>query len=178
MCVAGFDGYEISSLGRVRCWLPRNRFAAAPSVPRMSALSPLIGGYVGACLAKSGSKKTMRVHRLVLEAFVGPCPPGMEASHKNGQRNDNRLSNLEWTTHVDNNNMKRSHGTWQAGDNHGASKVTSAHVAVMRYLSAVHGASCTELAEWFGISRTSAHRAATGRTWKCLPLIQETRTAA
>lgn len=42
--------------------------------------------------------KTFRIHRLVLQAFVGPCPEGMEARHLNGDPSDNRLENLCWGT--------------------------------------------------------------------------------
>ena len=42
------------------------------------------------------------VHRLVLAAFVGPCPEGQEVLHKNHKRNDNRLENLRYGTHVEN----------------------------------------------------------------------------
>lgn len=44
----------------------------------------------------------MRVHVLVLEAFVGPRPPGMECLHSNDVGTDNRLSNLRWGTHSEN----------------------------------------------------------------------------
>jgi len=43
-------------------------------------------------------KKTFRVHRLVLEAFVGPCPHGCEACHRNNDPSDNRIENLRWDT--------------------------------------------------------------------------------
>ena len=46
--------------------------------------------------------KLYRVHRLVLEAFVGQCPEGFECNHKNRDRSDNRLENLEWVTHIEN----------------------------------------------------------------------------
>lgn len=39
-----------------------------------------------------------KVHRLVLETFVGPCPPGMETCHDNDVPDDNRLENLRWDT--------------------------------------------------------------------------------
>lgn len=38
------------------------------------------------------------VHPLVLEAFVGPRPPGMEACHADGNKTNNALSNLRWDT--------------------------------------------------------------------------------
>lgn len=42
------------------------------------------------------------VHRLVLLAFVGPCPPGMQALHENDVPDDNRLVNLRWGTPQEN----------------------------------------------------------------------------
>lgn len=51
------------------------------------------------------------VHRLVLWAFVGPCPKGKEASHKNGDNQDNRLTNLKWKNHTQNEIDKIKHGT-------------------------------------------------------------------
>lgn len=49
-------------------------------------------------LRKDGRYFTCLVHRLVLEAFVGPCPPGYETNHGNGQKADNTLANLEYVT--------------------------------------------------------------------------------
>ena len=46
--------------------------------------------------------KTVAAHRMVLSAFVGPCPDGLEACHRNGIRDDNRIENLRWDTHAKN----------------------------------------------------------------------------
>jgi hypothetical protein len=46
--------------------------------------------------------KRFLVHRLVLETFVGPCPPNHETRHMNGRRHDNKLQNLQWGTHAEN----------------------------------------------------------------------------
>jgi hypothetical protein len=43
-----------------------------------------------------------KVYHLVLEAFVGPRPPGTEAMHLDGDRASNALSNLRWGTHSEN----------------------------------------------------------------------------
>ena len=45
---------------------------------------------------------SLRVHRAVLEAWVGPRPKGYECDHINGNPSDNRLCNLEWVTHEEN----------------------------------------------------------------------------
>lgn len=49
------------------------------------------------------------VHRLILEAFVGPVPAGKQVDHLNGIRNDNRLENLEYKTPSENNRNKRTY---------------------------------------------------------------------
>ena len=54
--------------------------------------------------------KLAYIHRLVLEAFVGPQPNGMECRHLNGARDDNRLSNLAWGTYAENNADRLRHG--------------------------------------------------------------------
>jgi hypothetical protein len=61
-------------------------------------------GYARVSLATaSGRYRTHKVHRLVLEAFVGPCPDGMECLHSpDATRTNNRLDNLRWGTHQDN----------------------------------------------------------------------------
>lgn len=59
------------------------------------------------------------VHRLVLEAFVGPCPEGMECRHLNGDRSDNRLENLCWGTPKQQAEDRMKHGTTTLGYHHG-----------------------------------------------------------
>lgn len=55
-------------------------------------------GYIAVCV----NYKNYSVHRLVLETFVGPCPEGYEADHRNRDRSDNRLSNLRYVTRAEN----------------------------------------------------------------------------
>ena len=55
-------------------------------------------------------ERGLRVHRLVLEAFVGPCPPGMECCHNDGNNTNNRAENLRWDTKKSNRQDRIKHG--------------------------------------------------------------------
>ncbi len=60
-------------------------------------------GYFVVTLYRRGSGKVVRrLHHLVLEAFVGPRPPGMEACHNDDDRTNNALCNLRWGTRLEN----------------------------------------------------------------------------
>ena len=101
--VVGFEGlYEVSSNGRVASLLGRNRRILRAGDSR---------GYRLVILRRGGMSHTRLVHRLVLEAFVGPRPEGMVARHLNGDPGDNRLENLAWGTQSENNYDKVRHGT-------------------------------------------------------------------
>ncbi|AEK09646.1 HNH endonuclease [Mycobacterium phage Mozy] len=62
------------------------------------------------CVGLADRRKSL-VHVLVLEAFVGPRPEGMNACHNNGIPNDNRVENLRWDTPSENNRDLIRHGT-------------------------------------------------------------------
>lgn len=116
MPIPGYEGdYEVSDLGRVRS-LPRRvmrRNGASCHVAGrvMSTKATNRKGYVVVNLRRPGTAKTHLVHRLVLAAFVGPSPEGMETRHLNGDPCDNRLPNLAYGTPVENATDKTRHGT-------------------------------------------------------------------
>jgi hypothetical protein len=93
--VVGFDDYDVSTMGRVRS----RRFTHGELALRVLTPSPLpSSGYLRVFLTR-GRRVPRYVHRLVLEAFVGPPPfPGADGAHQNEKRSDNRLSNLAWET--------------------------------------------------------------------------------
>jgi hypothetical protein len=78
--------------------------------------SPGEDGYVRMTISYKNKPKTVLKQRLILEAFVGPCPEGMEACHKNGKRADCRIENLRWDTPKGNAQDKEIHGTVLRGD--------------------------------------------------------------
>ena len=112
--VIGWEGlYEVSNKGRVRS-LPRHvegkgiRKFWPGRVISQSAHPD--GGHKYLKLCRDGTSTTVRVHRLVLEAFVGP-PEGRMCCHINGNPADNRVENLYWGTNSDNQYDSVRHGT-------------------------------------------------------------------
>lgn len=76
------------------------------------------------------------VHQMILTAFTGPCPEGLEGCHENGKPWHNWLSNLRWDTHRNNMNDREKHGTgykgMNQGEKHGMSKLTESQVRTIK----------------------------------------------
>lgn len=120
--VKGYEGlYEVSNLGRVRSidrivWDYDPRWENKRSRKlRGRILSQANQDYLSVMLSKDGIESSYSVHRLVLEAFAGPCPDGMEACHWDGNSKNNRIDNLRWDTRKNNHIDKQRHGTNNAG---------------------------------------------------------------
>jgi hypothetical protein len=116
--VVGFPDYAVSSKGSVR----RVR---ADRHGRISGRN-LVGiarpdGYLQVTLHESTVQTVRLVHRIVCEAFHGPCPgKGFHAAHGDGNRAGNHASNIRWATISDNNRDKIFHGTIRCGADHHA----------------------------------------------------------
>jgi len=100
--VVGWEGlYEVSDHGDVRSLDRVDRFGRHYA-GRMLSPDTIKGGYLRVALAREGHVQRRQVHHLVLEAFVGPRPLGMEGCHGDGCPTNNRLSNLRWDTRPEN----------------------------------------------------------------------------
>lgn len=106
--------YEISDHGRIKS-LPRvstlhhgGRRIEPGGIRRLADHK---FGYKLVLLSHGKRRVMKQVHSLVLEAFVGPRPPGMVTCHNNGDPADNRLENLRWDTQSNNLFDAVRHGT-------------------------------------------------------------------
>lgn len=126
-------------------------------------------GYRHVALCEGKKRRRAYVHHLVLEAFVSPRPEGEETNHKNGNKADNRLANLEWVTRSAN----ASHaartglrdyssitgvGCWKA-------KLTPRSVREIRDRYANTDVSSYTLAREYGVSPRAVRMAIHGETW-------------
>lgn len=109
--IDGYEGvYEVSDQGRVRSL---DRVTHDGKHLRGQILAPfrMPSGHIRYGLGRYGKSRTVKAHRLVLIAFVGPPPEGMEALHRNGNPADNRLENLRWGTKSENAHDAVRHGS-------------------------------------------------------------------
>ena len=141
--------YEVSDCGRVR------RVKARQGTSLHRPLKPVPGtqGYLRVTLVDRDRSSTVYVHRLVLQAFVGPAPAGHEGDHKDHCRTNNRLENLRWHSVSRN----RAH----AGEKHGRAKLTWNDVATIR----ASKAKTAELARLFNLSWSAMSRVRRGASW-------------
>lgn len=95
--IKGTDFYDISNCGRVR-----SRNYLGHGTTRVLAIHPDTKGYMRVRLLSGTERKTYKVHRLVAEAFLDN-PNGLpEVNHRDGDKQNNHVSNLEWSTSSNN----------------------------------------------------------------------------
>lgn len=113
-------------------------------------------------------KKTYSVNRLVLLAFKGPPPAGMEGCHNDGNHRNNKLANLRWDTHSGNERDKERHGTGNHGERNRSAKLTIDQVREIRQLYASGEYSYSQLARIYGITVGTTHSLVNRNTWRCV----------
>lgn len=175
--VPGFPGYRVGSDGTV--WSCKERIKR-PGLNRIAyELSDrwhtVTGntnekGYLSVCLycgAAGNRKVSVRfVHRIVLEAFIGPRPKGMGARHF-PDRNpaNNRLENLSWGTSKQNRDDMIVHGTVLFGEKNHNRKLNDKLVQRIRSIAATESRTKQSIASEFQLSVSTVSRAIRRETW-------------
>jgi hypothetical protein len=166
LSISDFPNYEVSSLGRVR----RTNNSARWKAGMILGDRPDKDGYARVVLYASRATKSLRVHRLVAEAFIGQIPEGMQVNHKNGAKDDNKLENLEIVTPSEN----TRHGfralgrkpviNPMQGTSHGNSKLTEDAVRQIRLLYS-QGSTQEKIAKQFGTDQTNISKIIRRTAW-------------
>lgn len=156
--------YEVSSFGRVKSFdrlVPAgwgsNRRATGRILTNTFSL-----GYCYVFLSDANNRKRCRVHKLVLEAFVGPRPEKYVANHINGNKKDNRIENLEWVTSSEN----EYHSYRVLGKISSKRKLSLDNIIEIRESYKSGKWSYAALARKFNVCRPTITRLIKGITWK------------
>jgi hypothetical protein len=165
------DRYEVSDFGRVRSLdakdrLGRNRKGTMRSLWKKPC------GHLQVNLYRDGKRQHRLVHHLVLEAFVGPRPPGKETRHLNGKPDDNRRTNLCWGSRGENHLDRIRHGVIVIGTPNPAvaeeknprAKLSRAQ-AVMAYRLRAQGKLQREIAAKLGVTQPNISYLLRGKSW-------------
>lgn len=180
--VKGYEGlYEVSSIGRVKRVARKvdysnKRFSKDTLMSiREKILSPVkIGSskekYFAVNLRnKSGERKLRKVHRLVAEAFI-PNPGGLpQIDHKDGNKNNNSVSNLEWVTGEENYRRALIMGlACSKGSRNGNAKLTDEQVDEIRktHIRESRNFGAMALSRKYGVHRSTIEKIVKGESWK------------
>lgn len=155
-------GYYVSENGDVfstRWWRGQPKVMS-----RRLAVTRNMRGYGIVSLRSQNKTVVSKVHILVLNAFVGPCPNGCECCHNNGNRMDNRLTNLRWDTKKSNSADRLLHGTDCNGERNGRAVLTKADVDAILSTPMTRGTQA-RLARKYGVHRITIKRVIDGDNW-------------
>tara|TARA_Y100000401_G_scaffold20555_1_gene13723 strand:- start:484 stop:975 length:492 start_codon:yes stop_codon:yes gene_type:complete len=155
--IPGWERYSVSDQGRVR-----NDKTARVLRPFQGGKGRLkVGLYVD-----GGERNRLYVYRLVLMAFVGPCPDGQECCHNDGNHLNNRLDNIRWDNRSNNQRDRIKHGTDSRGERHGQAKLTEAQAYRIKFGN-IPG-TLTEVGAMFGVGSQTVSDIRAGKRWAWL----------
>ena len=167
--VRGYEGiYSVSSMGNVRSesrTVPHAVYGKMRVGAKMLRQANHGRGYKMVWLTRDGAKELKLVHRLVVEAFIGPIPDRLQVNHKNGVKHDNVIENLEIVTNRGNSLHAHATGlTKNHGEAHPRAKLTNEDVGEIRAIGS--GMRQSALARMFGTDQSSISRILSGKIWK------------
>jgi predicted DNA-binding protein (UPF0251 family) len=166
----GFEGvYEISSSGRVRRVLQKSGTQAG-RILKPQYRDP--GGYPSVVLYFEQKGRFRFLHHLVAEAFLGPRPPGKEINHKDGNKRNPNVLNLEYVSPSQNRKHAVDTGLLYVpperrarGQKIGVSKLDPEKIDAIRR-EHIEGTHVITLARRYGVSRQTIWKITSGQTWK------------
>jgi hypothetical protein len=148
---ADFPGYQVSSLGRLK---GKRGMILDPGKNKE--------GYIVAFFGSGKNKKTIQVHREVAKAFIPNPDNKKEVHHINTIRHDNKVKNLQWVTHTENQRAKT--GPAPGGNRRAVAEFTLDWVYVRQWESVTAAANAKEISE---TSLSEYLRDKTGRREQC-----------
>lgn len=155
--VPGYPNYQVSRDGQVRS-LTRNKLLSQVKNKR---------GYRLVNLYREGRPRNFLVHRLVATAFIAAIPLGWEVNHKDGNKDNNGVDNLEIVTPEQNRLHAKQYGLIRRGERNPRAKMTEAQVRDIRRRRA-EGETVMKLAREYDLGERAIYLICGRETWRHL----------
>ena len=154
--IKGYEGcYQISNYGRIKSMQRKvaSRGGCLKSLPE-KIITPLYtsNGYLNVVASKSQKRKTLIIHHLVAEYFIGDRPDGLVIDHIDGNKTNNHVSNLRYITTKENLRKRKD--------------IKLDQEKVKEITSLLGQMSQSKIAEKFGITQSMISKIKLGRLWK------------
>lgn len=163
--IEGYEGlYQVSNLGRVKS-LDRIDCRGQHREPKFMKARPTKQGYLRVGLWKNGKVKTVSIHRLVAEAFISK---NFTVNHKDGNKSNNTVDNLEWMTQKENNIHAYETGLKSQGEQWFNSKFSKEQVIEIRknYIPFSEEYGKNALAKKYNVAPSTIYNIVTKKTYK------------
>lgn len=162
--IPNFNRYQASNLGRIRSINYKNSGLIKVLIPSMAK-----DGYLKTMLLNDyGKYKSWTVHKFITRAFYGLIPVNKEINHKDGNKLNNAIINLEYCTHAENCKHACDNGLWtiRRGNLNGMAKLTKEQVIKARLAKKENGRywGRNEMAKEFGISAKHLQKIVNSKT--------------
>ena len=152
------DFYEVSNHGRFAKLLPDGR-----QLRKLNSKTPYLS--VSVKSLNGGPQKSLYIHKLVAQVFIGPRPDGLVIRHLDGNRYNNKVTNLAYGSVEQNYDDVKKHKThWH--ENNGRAVLSERCVEAIRYLQENGLVRQTELAKAFSVSDSTISAIVKGRNWR------------
>lgn len=174
--VVRYEGmYEVSSLGRFKR-VAQGRGAVVGRF--LSTRRRNKKGYIVIELCIGDVKRRFLAHQLVARAFIGPPPTSHHViNHKDSNKTNNQVDNLEWLTRPENNAHAKEHGLLRPcrGVDNGRAKLSEDQIKEIISMKGIVGARV--IASRFGVARSMIQRIHQGKAWQCVREMPTTEAA-
>ena len=180
--IEGYEGiYQVSNIGRIKSFDRMVSNKGKPYIIKGKIMAQYVrrsknlkqgDGYFAVGLRKEKKQKGYFVHRIIALAFIPNPLNKPTVNHKDGNKLNNNINNLEWATHQENTKHAWKNGLCYSnsvhGEEHYRSKLTENDVLFIRECSETNEMSTLELSIKYDVSRSHINRIKRNAQWKHL----------